>query len=468
MARAMRLTKTDFLRFLHCEESLWMLKHAPDSVPRGEPGAFERKLARDGYAVERWFQTLLGDRADFQREFETDDGLYARADGLEVRPDGATILYEVKSSTGVRDDQVLDACFQTLCAERAGQPVDRTVLVHLNGDYRRAGSIDPAGLLVLEDVTERVAAVSAEVAAAVDRALALLARPDIDRDGCGCLYRGPRDRCDTFALLNPALPEPSIDILPRLGAEARRALVDRGILGLDRLPPDVGLSARQAQVVRSAREGRPLVDRAAIRQFLDRLDYPLHFFDFETYAAAVPPIDGQGPHRHVPVQYSLHVMSETGDLEHREYLEREARLPDRLVARMAEDFEPAGSVLSWHAGFEIQRNDEMAALFPERAPFLQAVNRRMVDLEDVFKSDYVDARFGGSTSIKKVLPVIRPALDYADLAVGDGTAAMEAWERMLDADPAEADRIAEDLLRYCERDTFAMVEILRFLVEVAR
>jgi len=40
---------------------------------------------------------------------------------------------------------------------------------------------------------------------------------------------------------------------------------------------------------------------------------------------------------------------------------------------------------------------------------------------------------------------------------------MESWKRMLDAAPEEADSIAQSLLRYCERDTFAMVEIYRFL-----
>jgi hypothetical protein len=89
----------------------------------------------------------------------------------------------------------------------------------------------------------------------------------------------------------------------------------------------------------------------------------------------------------------------------------------------------------------------------------------MVDLEDVFKADYVDARFDGSTSIKKVLPVICPHLGYGDLDVQDGSSAMEAWERMINAEPEEAERIARSLLSYCERDTFAMVEIYRFLLK---
>ena len=81
----------------------------------------------------------------------------------------------------------------------------------------------------------------------------------------------------------------------------------------------------------------------------------------------------------------------------------------------------------------------------------------------LFRKPYVDARFDGSTSIKNVLAVICPQLNYTDLELQDGSMAMEAWERMINAIPEEAKRIADNLLKYCERDTLAMVEIYRFL-----
>jgi len=130
---------------------------------------------------------------------------------------------------------------------------------------------------------------------------------------------------------------------------------------------------------------------------------------------------------------------------------------------MKADIGNEGSVISWHASFEKTQNREMGKWFPESAVFLENVNDRMGDLEDVFKTAYVDVRFDGSTSIKKVLPIICPDLTYDDLEIQDGTFAMEGWERMLKAEPAKADGIAQSLLSYCERDTLAMVEIYRFL-----
>ena len=57
-------------------------------------------------------------------------------------------------------------------------------------------------------------------------------------------------------------------------------------------------------------------------------------------------------------------------------------------------------------------------------------------------------------------------LGYDDLDVQDVSLAMEARERLIGEEGEAADRIAESLLRYCERDTLAMVEIFRFLFEL--
>lgn len=240
------------------------------------------------------------------------------------------------------------------------------------------------------------------------------------------------------------------------------------VVRLQDVPEDYSLSENQRLVVDSAKAGAPLVNEAAISSFLSDLTFPLYFFDYETFSSAVPLLDGTSPHKHFSVQYSLHILDADGSLDHREYLEREPRLPDRLVERMQEDFGPSGSVVSWHASFEKTRNREMTERYPGSAEFLNSLNDRMVDLEDVFKTDYVDARFDGSTSIKKVLPVVCPHLDYKELEVQDGASAMEAWQRMINAAPDEADKIAADLLKYCERDTFAMVEIYRFLIDLVR
>ena len=152
-----------------------------------------------------------------------------------------------------------------------------------------------------------------------------------------------------------------------------------------------------------------------------------------------------------------------GTLTHKEFLQREPQLPENLVEQMEADVGDVGSIVSWHASFEKTQNKEMAKWFPDKADFLHGLNERMVDLEDIFKASYVDARFDGSTSIKKVLPVLCPHIGYDDFEVQDGAAAMEAWQKMTSACGKDAEYYATCLLEYCQLDTFAMVQIYQFI-----
>ena len=79
--------------------------------------------------------------------------------------------------------------------------------------------------------------------------------------------------------------------------------------------------------------------------------------------------------------------------------------------------------------------------------------------------------FGGGFGLKSVLPALCAGLGYGDLEIQDGEAASHSLEALLlDADAyADADRRAlrNALLRYCERDTLAMVRLHERLVGMA-
>ncbi|MEX2962035.1 hypothetical protein [Microbulbifer sp. TYP-18] len=213
----MQLTKTDFIQFLNCSKSLWLLKKDPDYFPHGEFSTFMQKLVREGYEVElyvrQFFENADGRNISFQTEFTTDEGLYARLDAFENMGDGTTALYEIKSSTSVKTDSkhnhLKDACFQKICADRAGQKIDRVFLIHVNGDYIRDGDIDPGDMLVFADITEAVNEIVAETSSEIDAALAFL-EADHDMAGCSCAEKTRANQCDTFSVFNTDVPTPSI------------------------------------------------------------------------------------------------------------------------------------------------------------------------------------------------------------------------------------------------------------------
>ena len=89
----MQLSKTDFIHFLNCPKSLWLLKRRPDVYPHGEFSDFRKKIAADGYEVEEQVHAHLNAQPDApiytsQAIFQTDSGLYAKADMIQDNGDG--------------------------------------------------------------------------------------------------------------------------------------------------------------------------------------------------------------------------------------------------------------------------------------------------------------------------------------------------------------------------------------------
>ncbi|MEL6243844.1 MAG: DUF2779 domain-containing protein [Pseudomonadota bacterium] len=466
----MQISKTDFLHFLRCPNSFWLEKRRPEIYPHGEFTAYAQKLAAEGYEVEAQLRVLLeaqpeSDSWSFQSEFRTERGLYARVDALRSNADGTVDLCEVKSSTSVKRDarhnQVKDAAFQVIAAEDAGSTVSRVFIVHLNGGYVRAGNVDPEALLVFADVTDEVREIEEATRDEVDEALAHLAQPVIDESHCSCLEKGRANHCDAFVYFNRELPSPSIYDLPRISSAKLKKFVAEGRFGHNGIGLDE-VTAAQTRVLRAAQAGASQIDHDAIASFYSKARYPLYFLDYETYSSAIPLIDGARPQSPIPFQFSLHLKRTPDDDEllHAEYLAEEPVLPRILVECLAQEIGPEGSVVSWHSSFENTQNRAMAELFPDLSDFLHSLIERALDLEDLFKDGYVDIAFGGSTSIKKVLPVLAPDLTYEGMAVASGTDAMEAWARLISmADGPEKDQLRTEMLEYCKLDTYAMVRI---------
>lgn len=236
------------------------------------------------------------------------------------------------------------------------------------------------------------------------------------------------------------------------------------------IPDDLKLTNKQQWQLEAYFKGEPLVDEAGIESFIADLTYPIYYFDYETFSLVIPPVDGVHSYQQVPFQYSLHRLDEDGTLQHFEYIHREATNPiEPLTRSLMSHIGDSGSVLVWYESFEKGRNKEMGAALPHAQQFYEDLNDRIVDLMIPFsKGLYVDAQFGGSASIKKVLPVVVPELSYKELAIQEGNTAQRTWmQTVFDGEnEAQKQQIFDDLIKYCTLDTFAMVEILRFLQKI--
>lgn len=105
---------------------------------------------------------------------------------------------------------------------------------------------------------------------------------------------------------------------------------------------------------------------------------------------------------------------------------------------------------------------ELAACFPELQPALNSIILRVVDLLPIAQNRYYHPSQHGSWSIKTVLPALCPELSYAQLdGVQDGAMAIEAFQEATapETSPERKAALEQQLLKYCELDTFAMVRM---------
>lgn len=496
MVESMHITKTDYLEYTYCKKNLWLKKHKPELFEDVELSDFEKKIIEEGNAADTAAQNLFyggilinavemeavqdtqsaidaRKKTLFQAAF-SNDVFYIRADVL-VYNDllAGWELFEVKASNDIKRKEpnhyVNDLAFQKTVIEQSGLNIVKASVIHLNRNYRRQGEIDYHELFVIEDITDEVADAQEHVQQQMQD-MKIYLNNEKEEKGCECLYRGRNAQCTTFAYSNPNVPEYSVHDINRIGSSKKvlNDWIDRGIYTIDDVDnPEQLKGAKKAQYTAYI-SGKPIIKKDKIKEELAKLKFPLHFFDYEGYVSAIPKFDGFGAYEQVPFQYSLHVLEKDGTLIHKEFLitdpQSDITLP--LAQQLTKDINPEGTVIAWYVPYEQGRNQKLASLHPELSNFFESVNENMFDLMHIFsKNLYVDTRFRGSASIKKVLPVLVPELSYEGMNIAKGDQASERWERMIsDRTPKqEKEQIAQDLLDYCKLDTLAMVRIYEHL-----
>lgn len=481
-----QLSKTDFIQYLNCPESLWLRKNKPEKYTKGEFSLFLEKLIKEGYEVEEYAKLLFPNGINlpenstpeftkqqlassnpmfFQPSFVTERAVFARIDVLEKLSDSTYHIYEIKSASSVKKGKVEDACFQKYVLTECGYEVSKVSIIHLNKDYIKQGDIVPSELLEIAEITEEVERIYSSVVNEINAASNFIKKEAINENQCSSRYKTRSNHCDSFAYFNKDIPDYSIYEISRISAKKIERLVDNNQLGILDIPAEFELSAIQQMQVESVRQELVLINKPAIAKTLASLKFPLHFVDYETYPTAIPKLDDMGPHNHLVFQVSIHSMQSDGELAHFEWLGDKLEQPIEMLQKMEAFTGSTGTFISWFAPFEVSRNKDMIKWIPKFSTYLNYMNTHMFDLMSVFKTDYVDYRFHGSTSIKKVLPVLCPQLSYSNLEVQDGTMALDTWGRMmLDSNFNEdKEQTRKSLLAYCKLDTLAMVKIYEVL-----
>jgi predicted RecB family nuclease len=411
----------------------------------------------EAMVAETW-EALQGDTPAIYEACVHSTDVLLFADILERAPSGFTLI-EVKSGTSVADDHIIDAALQMYAWREARVDIARVEIMHLNRECRYP---DLSTLFIRSDVTDRVHDVLSGIGPALDVHRHTIAGPlptVATGDHCtkpsGCPFI---DRCW------PPLPEHHVSTLYRISKKKVAEWTNAGYHTIPELPDYVSLSAIAARQRRAVCADEVIVEREALANALQSLVPPVAHLDFETVQLAIPIWDGCRPHEHVPVQMSCHVVGPDGVPRHIAWLADGPDDPREPLARaIVEACREAVTVTAYFAQFEKDRLHELAIACPAYAEELTGIANRIVDLLPIIRNHVYHPAFGGSFSLKAVLPALVPALRYDDLSIAEGeTASLELARLMFGAstmDPAEHTALRAALLAYCERDTEAMVAL---------
>ena len=227
------------------------------------------------------------------------------------------------------------------------------------------------------------------------------------------------------------------------------------------------------QIRHNIKNIEPKINIENIKEFLSNLYYPLYFFDFESYQAVIPTIDGTHPYQQICFQYSLHILDEQGNIEHKEFLsdDYDGNPMYGLCKQLCEDIPNDSCVIAYHKSFECSRLNEMADMFKEFREHLLNISENIIDIEKPFSNqDYYVKDMAGRSSIKVVLPALfpnDPSLDYHNLEdVHKGDEASAAYLSLKSLSKEDEAKLRSNMLKYCGLDTYAMVKIYLKLKEL--
>jgi len=489
----MNLSKSLYTRGLQCTKSLWLKKHNKEVLSQpnesaqavyatgDEVGGLACDLFPDGKEIP-FEGTTFDEKINLTQQWLDDglpniyeatfkyDGILVMVDVLHINEDKSVEIYEVKSSTGVKDVYLDDASIQYYVLKGLGYDVKKTSIVHINNKYERGDKLELDKLFTIADVSSEVLELQANIPMHLKHFKNQLDKNTEPQVDIGKHCSSPYD-CDAIEYCWKHIPDYSIFNISRLRADKKFDMYQNGIIDFSQITNIDNFSDSQQIQIESEEQNKTIIHKSAIKEFVDGLSYPLYHLDFETFQQAVPKWKGIIPFMQIPFQFSLHIEEQNGDLNHKEFLAIEGIDPRyELAKRLVTDIPDDVTVLAYNMGFEKGVIRKLANMFDEFAGHLMKIHDNVQDLMTPFqKKDYYTPSMKGSYSIKHVLPALVPdmAKAYNDLNyVQNGGDAMQTYPRLSTMeDKEEVAKLREALLRYCELDTLAMVKVLDKLKE---
>ncbi len=486
------LSKSSFIKGLQCDKYLYLhknnyklkdpLKHSTQAVfdQGNQIGLLARSLFPNGVdsspsthfkIIESVKKTMNfienGENIIYEATFIFNEILAAL--DILVKDNEGWKAYEVKSSTSIKDTYIKDAAIQYYTIINSGINLVDISIVYVNKKYIYNGYLEKNKFFTIKSVKDKVLEYLPSIPNKVSRfknILDLDSTPKIDI-GPHCLK--PYE-CDFKGTCWKHIPENSVFNISNLRDNKKFELYNKGVITLDQIDlSETKLSEKQIIQVECEIDGKTHINKEKLENFLNNLNYPLYFLDFETINPAIPLFLGTSPYQQVLFQYSLHIQkTENSKPLHKEYLQDPSKESEiELIRKLVNDCEGLGDILVYNISFEKGVINKLIHKFPDYKLQLQSIVDRLKDLMIIFKNKwFYKPEMKGSSSIKDVLTALDPELSYKKIYIQDGGMASSIYLSMVNK-TFKGDEISmrKNLQEYCRLDTYGMVKIIEKLKE---
>ena len=478
------ITKTDIKSYLQCPLKFYREFTNPSNVPKKDPylqllakrgdkvGDIARECYPEGVMVyeEKMPIKDLCEKTKNQTSTKLFEAGYLAKD-LHVRVDMFIDreIIEVKSGSKLEDDYIEDAAIQLMVLNQAGIQVDKVSVWYIN---KKCELPDLTNLFIKEDVTERAKALIPSLENTVEQIRALLKKSESPNEDIGPRCDSPYEcpfKKECYA--NKGVPEISVLDIPRAGKRAWE-YYKQGIFELDKIDP-TPFTALQRRMIDAHVSGENFLNLKNLVDTLDSWKFPFYFLDFEAMEYDFPGFAKTFPGQMLPFQASIHVWKSLNSPIEKvsEYLHKDNTDPRSSMASFLVKHIPLkGTVIAYNAPFEVGKiKDLFKVSSEEEKAVLESLVTRFQDPLPLIRDSYYHPGFKGSYSIKTVAPaLLGNEASYSHLEIQDGTAAVVAYKQyLLMKEGQEKDALETALLAYCDKDTFVLAGILKFLYNLA-
>ena len=471
----------DFLAAAQCTTKGWHQARAES--PLDVEGAFAMKQSHEVKKLAREFfpgGVLVGGNDRFDETSwlvaapatKTIYGAVFHAGALIVEVDilspdnGCWNVIEVRSSfpgSSKINDYVDSLAYSVMVLRRSAVAVKGSSLLLLSREYRHGDPVEK--LFTLVDKTDEVDKRAQKFEHDID-GIADAVRAEIRPQPVLNLFCWG---CDFFkaSCLGSGRAHTVVE-LPNLHSTRKKALCKQGVINIADIPDDLKLNDTQKRAKDAMESGSMVVDIVGLADALSDIKWPCHYLDFETVPTTLPLYDGYGCHKQILTQFSI-LHRDSFDIEpsHSEFLANAEESQERALAEHMIQAVGARGTIIVYSSFERTRIKALADQFPDLSSTLTAIDERLVDFEKIIKGHIYHPAFGGSFSLKKIIPALVTDISYDDLAIRDGWAAIALFAQMARGEVEDVNETRRNFLAYCKTDTLVMVRLHEIVAGMA-